>query len=190
MNTIMEEKIKQAFQEWKQAEQPQQPKETNVQAQTANHRLSTILMNKIKDTPGITGKELRMYAQRVMPNVVPSHVPALLKQFFDAGAVNRVETHADIAAGRTSFAYTFVPEDQRVRRMKKGASKAKPKAKVKAAPAPAPASAPAPFHTPLQNVTYTPLPNLPSAESVIDNMSVGEAFKLYQKLSTMFGGAR
>lgn len=32
------------------------------------------------------------------------------------------------------------------------------------------------------------LPTLPTADSVIANMSVGEAFRLYTKLKTMFGG--
>lgn len=34
----------------------------------------------------------------------------------------------------------------------------------------------------------TVLPTLPTADSVIANMSVGEAFRLYTKLKTMFGG--
>lgn len=41
---------------------------------------------------------------------------------------------------------------------------------------------------PLLLTGVTPLPTLPSAESILTNMSVGEAYKLYQELHKMFGG--
>jgi len=54
MNTVMEEKIKQAFQEWKQADQPKENEMSN------NRKLTNVLIDKIKDNPGITCKALRV----------------------------------------------------------------------------------------------------------------------------------
>ena len=73
MNTIMEEKIKQAFQEWKQTEQP---KETIVET-SKTKQLSSVLLDKIKDSPGVTGKQLRTLAMTKYPNTPVSYVPAL-----------------------------------------------------------------------------------------------------------------
>lgn len=122
MNTIMEEKIKQAFQEWKQTEQP---KETIVET-SKNKQLSSVLLDKIKDNPGITGKQLRSFIAMEHPSTPVTYVPALLKGFFDKNVVRRTEADSDASMGRATFAYTFVPENERVKKSRKvKATKAK-----------------------------------------------------------------
>ena len=129
MNTLMEEKIKQAFQEWKQTEQP---KETIVDTQTKNQQLSNILLAKITAQPGITGKELRAYISKQLPTVPISYVPAILKGFYDKNFVNRIEVAPDGAMGRTTFSYTAVPVAVRANMPKREKVKAYTKKKTKA----------------------------------------------------------
>ena len=63
MNTVMEEKIKQAFQEWKQTE----VKELIVETDSRNRQLSNMLLDMISKNPGITGKSLRAYVAKETP---------------------------------------------------------------------------------------------------------------------------
>ncbi len=105
MNTLMEEKIKQAFQEWKQTE----VKELIVETNSRNQQLSNILLDMISKNPGITGKDLRAYVAKEMPTVPISYVPAILKGFYDKNFVNRIEVAPDGEKGRTTFSYTAIP---------------------------------------------------------------------------------
>jgi len=129
MNTVMEEKIKQAFQEWKQTE----VKEQIVDTQTKNQQLSNILLDMISKNPGITGKALRAYVAKEMPTVPISYVPAILKGFYDKNFVNRIEVAPDGAMGRTTFSYTAVPVAVRANMPKREKVKAYTKKKVKVA---------------------------------------------------------
>jgi hypothetical protein len=54
-----------------------------------NRQLSNVLLDKIKDNPGITGKELRAYIAQGFPTTPTSYVPAILKGFYDNNIVNR-----------------------------------------------------------------------------------------------------
>ena len=131
MNTVMEEKIKQAFQEWKQTE----VKELIVETNSRNQQLSNILLDMISKNPGITGKDLRAYVAKEMPTVPISYVPAILKGFYDKNFVNRIEVAPDGEKGRTTFSYTAVPVAVRANMPKREKVKAytkKSKAKVKA----------------------------------------------------------
>jgi hypothetical protein len=130
MNTLMEEKIKQAFQEWKQTE----VKELIVETTSRNQQLSNTLLAKITAQPGITGKELRAYIAQAMPTVPITYVPAILKGFYDKNFVNRIEVAPDGNKGRTTFSYTAVPVAVRANMPKREKVKAytKKKAKVKA----------------------------------------------------------
>ena len=130
MNTVMEEKIKQAFQEWKQTE----VKELIVETTSRNQQLSNTLLAKITAQPGITGKELRAYIAQAMPNVPVTYVPAILKGFYDKNFVNRIEVAPDGNKGRTTFSYTAVPVAVRANMPKREKVKAytKKKTKVKA----------------------------------------------------------
>jgi len=131
MNTVMEEKIKQAFQEWKQTEQP---KETIVET-SKNRQLSNVLLDKISKNPGITGKALRAFVSEEMPTVPISYVPAILKGFYDKNFVNRIEVAPDGQQGRTTYSYTAVPVAVRANMPKrekvKAYTKKKPKVKAK-----------------------------------------------------------
>jgi hypothetical protein len=128
MNTIMEEKIKQAFQEWKQTEQP---KENEM---SRNRQLSNVLIDKIKDNPGITGKQLRVYIAQGFPTTPITYVPALLKGFHDKNVVSREVVPASGGIkGRGTFAYTFVPPNERAKMPKREKVKAYTK-KAKAKP--------------------------------------------------------
>jgi hypothetical protein len=131
MNTVMEEKIKQAFQEWKQTE----VKELIVETNSRNQQLSNILLDMISKNPGITGKDLRAYVAKEMPTVPISYVPAILKGFYDKNFVNRIEVAPDGEKGRTTFSYTAVPVAVRANMPKrekvKAYTKKKPKVKAK-----------------------------------------------------------
>ncbi len=129
MNTVMEDKIKQAFQEWKQTE----VKELIVETNSRNQQLSNTLLAKITAQPGITGKELRAYIAQAMPTVPVTYVPAILKGFYDKNFVNRIEVAPDGNKGRTTFSYTAVPVAVRANMPKREKVKAYTKKKVKVA---------------------------------------------------------
>lgn len=128
MNTVMEEKIKQAFQEWKQTEVKEQIVETN----SRNQKLSNMLLDKISKNPGVTGKALRAYVAQEMPTVPISYVPAILKGFYDKNFVNRIEVAPDGEKGRTTYSYTAVPVAVRATMPKREKIKAYTKKKTKA----------------------------------------------------------
>jgi hypothetical protein len=131
MNTLMEEKIKQAFQEWKQTE----VKELIVETNSRNRQLSNMLLDMISKNPGITGKALRAYITKEMPTVPVTYVPAILKGFYDKNFVNRIEVAPDGEKGRTTFSYTAVPvavrKNMPKREKVKAYTKNKPKIKAK-----------------------------------------------------------
>jgi hypothetical protein len=129
MNTLMEEKIKQAFQEWKQTEVKEQIMETN----SRNKQLSNTLLDMISKNPGITGKALRAYIAKEMPTVPVTYVPAILKGFYDKNFVNRIEVAPDGEKGRTTFSYTAVPVAVRANMPKREKVKAYTKKKAKVA---------------------------------------------------------
>jgi hypothetical protein len=131
MNNVMEEKIKQAFQEWKQTE----VKELIVETDSRNRQLSNMLLDMISKNPGITGKALRAYITKEMPTVPVTYVPAILKGFYDKNFVNRIEVAPDGEKGRTTFSYTAVPvavrKNMPKREKVKAYTKNKPKVKAK-----------------------------------------------------------
>ena len=197
MNTIMEEKIKQAFQEWKQTEQP---KETDM---SKNRQLSNVLLDKIKDNPGITGKELRVYIAQGFPETPISYVPALLKGFYDNNVVNREGVPPDAGSmGRSTFAYTFIPEKERAKMPKrekvKAYTKKKTKAHTKAKPvhedkgisALIPAERTERVATSPLAVGATTLHITISTSDTAYTLRLEEAKFIYQQLNQIFGGAR
>ena len=129
MNTVMEEKIKQAFQEWKQTE----VKELIVETNSRNRQLSNMLLAKITAEPGITGKALRAYISEIMPTVPVTYVPAILKGFYDKNFVGRTEVAPDGNKGRTTYAYTIIPAHERANMSRREKIKAYTKKKVKVA---------------------------------------------------------
>jgi len=186
MNTIMEEKIKQAFQEWK-----EQPKEIIMTKQTKNKTLSNMLLNMVLKNPGITGKDLRAYVSREMPTVPVSYVPAILKGFYDNNIVNRVEIeNADGINGRNTYAYTIIPESERESMPKREKVKAYTKKKVKpnkgiSALVPTGRVATRPL-----GVGPTTLSITISTGDAAYTLRLEEAKFIYQQLHQIFGGAR
>jgi hypothetical protein len=187
----MEEKIKQAFQEWKQTE----VKELIVETNSRNQQLSNILLEKITAQPGITGKELRAYISKQLPTVPISYVPAILKGFYDKNFVNRIEVAPDGQQGRTTFSYTAIPVAVRKNMPKREKvkaytkkSKAKPKAKVEKG-----------IDTliPTERVVTSPLAVGATTLHITISTSLGaysmqleEAKFIYTQLNQIFGGAR
>ena len=193
MNTVMEEKIKQAFQEWKQTE----VKELIVETNSRNQQLSNTLLDMISKNPGITGKDLRAYVAKEMPTVPISYVPAILKGFYDKNFVNRIEVAPDGEKGRTTFSYTAVPVAVRANMPKREKVKAYTKKKTKAKPKQEkgidtliPAK-----HT--ERVVTSPLAVGATTLHITISTSLGaysmkleEAKFIYQQLNQIFGGVR
>jgi hypothetical protein len=191
MNTVMEEKIKQAFQEWKQTE----VKELIVETSSRNQQLSNVLLDKISKNPGITGKDLRAFVSKEMPTVPISYVPAILKGFYDKNFVNRIEVAPDGEKGRTTFSYTAIPVAVRKNMPKREKvkaytkkSKAKPKAKVEKG-----------IDTliPTERVVTSPLAVGATTLHITISTSLGaysmqleEAKFIYTQLNQIFGGVR
>ena len=190
MNTIMEEKIKKAFEEWKQTDKPKEQEMSN------NRQLSNVLIDKIKDNPGITGKELRAYIAQGYPTTPISYVPALLKGFYDNNTVSRVPVPPLAGSrGGGTFAYTFIPENER----KKMPKREKVKAYTKKAKA-------KPVHKedkgittliPAERKPVRPLEVGPTTLHITISTSLGaysmkleEAKFIYSQLNQIFGGAR
>lgn len=196
MNTVMEEKIKQAFQEWKQTEQP---KETIVDTQTKNQKLSNMLLDMISKNPGVTGKALRAYVAKEMPTVPISYVPAILKGFYDKNFVNRIEVAPDGEQGRTTFSYTAIPVAVRANMPKREKIKAyTKKSKVKVAKVKedkgitglVPAERTERVVTSPLAVGATTLHITISTSLGAYSMQLEEAKFIYTQLNQIFGGAR
>jgi hypothetical protein len=192
MNNLMEEKIKQAFQEWKQADQPKEKEMSD------NRRLTNVLLDKIKDNPGITGKELRAYIVQGFPDTPSSYVPALLKGFYDNNIASRIEVPRNGVMGRTTFAYTFIPESERRKMPKREKVKAytKKKTKAKVVAAPKEDKGITTLITTERKPTR-PLEVGPTTLHITISTSLGaysmkldEAKFIYSQLNQIFGGAR
>ena len=194
MNTIMEEKIKKAFEEWKQTEQP---KEKVMEALSNNRKLSNVLMDKIKDNPGITGKELRAYITQGFPSTPVSYVPALLKGFYDNNFVSReVVPPSEGSMGRGTYAYTAIPEGDRAKMPKREKVKAYTKKKTKAVHAPKEDKGISAL-VPVERKATRPLEVGPTTLHITISTSLGaysmkleEAKFIYQQLNQIFGGVR
>ena len=194
MNTLMEEKIKQAFQEWKQTE----VKELIVETNSRNKQLSNILLSKITAEPGITGKALREYISKQMPTVPITYVPAILKGFYDKNFVNRIEVAPDGEKGRTTFSYTAVPVAVRANMPKREKVKAYTKKKTKAKVAKQekgidtliPAERTERMVTSPLAVGATTLHITISTSLGAYSMQLDEAKFIYTQLNQIFGGVR
>ena len=192
MNTVMEEKIKQAFQEWKQTE----VKELIVETNSRNKQLSNILLDMISKHPGITGKDLRAYIAKEMPTVPITYVPAILKGFYDKNFVNRIEVAPDGEKGRTTFSYTAVPVAVRKNMPKREKVKAYTKKKVKVAKVEKGIDTLIPAER-TERVVTSPLAVGATTLHITISTSLGaysmqleEAKFIYTQLNQIFGGVR
>ena len=195
MNTIMEEKIKQAFQEWKQTEVKEQIMET----QSRNQTLSNMLFDRIIANPGVTGKELRAYISKELPTVPISYVPAILKGFYDKNLVQRSEVAPDGEKGRTTYSYTAIPAHERATMPKREKVKAYTKKKAKAHAKPKqekgidtliPAERTERVVTRPLSVGATTLHITISTSLGAYSMQLEEAKFIYTQLNQIFGGVR
>jgi len=192
MNTVMEEKIKQAFQEWKQTE----VKELIVETNSRNKQLSNTLLDMISKNPGVTGKELRAYIAETMPTVPVTYVPAILKGFYDKNFVNRIEVAPDGNKGRTTFSYTAVPVAVRKNMPKREKVKAYTKKKVKVAKVEKGIDTLIPAER-TERVVTSPLAVGATTLHITISTSLGaysmqleEAKFIYTQLNQIFGGVR
>jgi len=191
MNTVMEDKIKQAFQEWKETDKPKE-KEMNISKDhsvSRNKQLSNMLLDKITAQPGVTGKDLRVYVAQELPSMPISYVPAVLKGFYDRGLVSREGIlPGDGRAGRSTFAYTYVPPNKRKTTPKKDRVKAYTKKKANKGIS---------ALVPAERVVTRPLAVGPTTLHITISTSLGaysmkleEAKFIYQQLNQIFGGVR
>lgn len=192
MNTVMEEKIKQAFQEWKQTE----VKELIVETDSRNRQLSNMLLDMISKNPGITGKSLRAYVAKEMPTVPVTYVPAILKGFYDKNFVNRIEVAPDGEKGRTTFSYTAVPVAVRKNMPKREKVKAYTKKKAKVAKVEKGIDTLIPAER-TERVVTSPLAVGATTLHITISTSLGaysmqldEAKFIYTQLNQIFGGVR
>jgi len=113
----MEDKIKQAFDEWKKVDQElQQPTvESNMKkSKSKSGTLSQQLLAYITAHPGVTGAELRRVVKERSPGTPVSYVPAVLKGLYDSHYVSRQEKpNDDGQLGRSTFAYYVLSDAER-----------------------------------------------------------------------------
>lgn len=130
MGTVMEEKIKEAFDEWKKADQ-QLKEESQMKITKSSGSLSQQILTYIEAHPGVTGKQLREVVRQRSPKTPVTYVPALLKGLFDSNLVRRTEVPSDgTQTGRPTFSYYALTEEERQSAVKKPAKKTKAKVEV------------------------------------------------------------
>jgi len=190
VQTVMEEKIKKAFDEWKNSEQL---KESNVKEEAKTGILSKQLMAYIEAHPGVTGKQLRAIVIERSPETPVSYVPALLKGMFDKKVIRREPVGGD-GMGRPTFAYYKLSDEEREAQLKPVKKTKKPKARVK------PESkgittlvldAPKRHAVhPLEVGATTVSISIATADGTTYSLPLGEAKVIYTQLNQIFGGAR
>lgn len=127
MGTVMEDKIKEAFDEWKKADQ-QLKEESQMKTTSQSGSLSQQILTYIEAHPGVTGKQIRDVVRERSPKTPITYVPALLKGLFDKNLVRRTEVPSDgTQTGRPTFAYFKLTEEE----ARKPASRKKAKGKAK-----------------------------------------------------------
>jgi hypothetical protein len=193
VETIMEEKIKKAFDEWKNSDK--QPKESNVTEESKTGVLSKQLMAYIEAHPGVTGKQLRAVVAARSPETPVSYVPALLKGMYDKKLIRRdpVWGAKDGGMGRPTFAYYKLSDEERKQQMKPRKVKAKT---IKAKPknegittlvldAPKQHAA-----HPLEVGTTTVSISIATADGTTYSLLLSEAKVIYSQLNQIFGATR
>jgi hypothetical protein len=201
MSTVMEDKIKQAFEEWK--KQDHSTESTAMKVST-NKGLSDQLMAYIQTQPGITGAELRKIVKEKFPQTPSSYVPAILKGLFDAHFVGREERPKTDGFGRSTFAYFALTSAEReVAREKARLNPIQPKPKytkkkaerVEVVTKPAKgitALVPAKRHaTHALDVGPTTVTiSIATSTGVSYSLNINDAKFIYTQLNQIFGGVR
>lgn len=204
MGTLMEEKIKKAFDEWKNSEpqpQPQQPKESNMEVKTEakTASLARQLITYIEANPGVTGKELRRVVVTRSPETPVSYVPALLKGMFDKKMIRRepVLGAKEGGIGRPTFAYYKLSDEERSKLIgKKRKTKIKvikPKADETKSKGITTLVLDAPKHHathPLHVGTTTVSISIATADGTTYSLPLSDAKAIYKQLNQIFGAVR
>lgn len=199
MSTIMEDKIKKAFEEWKQ--QDHSTESTPMRISTTKS-LSEQLLTYIHAHPGVTGTELRKIIQERSPQTPTSYVPAILKGLFDAHFLRREERpKADGRYGRSTFAYYALTDAEReVARERarlnpkqkvkniKAKVKTKPKKDTEGITALVPAKRHATHALDVGPTTLSIAISLADGRSY--SLNLNDAKFLYTQLNQIFGGVR
>lgn len=203
MGTVMEEKIKQAFEEWKQSDQ--QLKEESIMT-SKKGSLSNQILTLIEARPGITGIQVRQKVREVLPNTAITAVPAVLKALFDRGEVRRVPVprKAD-SHGKATFSYFKLSEDEKQKAVfrKKPKTKAKARGRVKVKEVvETPTNSkgittlvvapPAKRHAmhPLEVGSATVSISIATSDGAVYSLPLPEAKVIYSQLNQIFGAAR
>lgn len=202
MQTLMEERIKQAFAEWKKADQqlaeevktePTKPKEESNMAKGLTG-LSQQILAYIIAHPGVTGTELRRVVAERMPDKPISYVPACLKNMTDAFYVRRTPVaNGDGQMGRSTYAYYALTEEERTAERNRPKSRAVKVVKVKKAKEViTPVLAPPKPHAvrPLEVGPTTISIAIQTSNGVSYSLSLPDAKYIYTQLNQIFGGAR
>lgn len=130
MGTVMEDKIKEAFDEWKKADQ-QLKEESQMKTTSQSGSLSQQILTYIEAHPGVTGKQIRDVVRERSPKTPITYVPALLKGLFDKNLVRRTEVPSDgTQTGRPTFAYFKLAEGEAQKPVFRKKAKAKGKTKT------------------------------------------------------------
>lgn len=209
MGTVMEEKIKEAFEEWKKADHTNH-KESDMKVNEKKEvGLSQQLLAYIFAHPGVTGRQLRQIVKERSPKTPVSYVPAVLKGLFDHHQVRRETVpNEEGHYGRSTFAY-YVMTDAEREALKAIAKPAKAKAKGKPGRKPGKVSkvkaepvergergittlVPSKRHAahPLDVGPTTLSISITVADGTNYSMTLQDAKFLYKQLNQIFGGVR
>lgn len=200
MGTVMEDKIKEAFAEWKQQDHSH---EGTVMKSSTSHKLSDQLLAYIQAHPGVTGTELRRVVRDKSPETPITYVPAVLKGMFDAHFVRREErVNPDGKYGRNTFAYYALSAAEREVARERARLNPKQKPKARAKPEKAKpekvkaegitALVPAKRHaTHALDVGPTTISiAIQTSNGTTYSMNINDAKFIYTQLNQIFGGVR
>lgn len=113
MATVMESKIKAAFEEWN---QQVNSTESTVMKSSTSKPLATKLLDYITSHPGVTGAQLRKIIRDQEPSTPTTYIPAVLKGLFDTHFVRReMRSHEVGQRGRGTFAYYALTDEARAK---------------------------------------------------------------------------
>ena len=200
MSTVMEDKIKKAFEEWKNQDHST---ESKVMQTSKSKTLADQLLAYIQVHPGVTGAELRELVKEKLPTTPVTYVPATLKGMFDAHFVRREERPSPNNNNRHTFAYYALDEAEREvarerARLNPNQKRAYKKSKVKAKAKPEKtdegitALVPAKRHaTHALDVGPTTISiSIQTSNGVSYSLNINDAKFIYKQLNQIFGGAR
>lgn len=196
MNTIMEDKIKKAFEEWKNQDHST---ESKVMQTSKSKTLSEQLMAYIQVHPGVTGAELRRVVKEKLPATPITYVPAILKGLFDAHFVRREERPASETGGHSTFAYYALTDEERDaaraqavpkkrKYTKRKAEKAKPEKTDEGITALVPVKRHATHALDVGPTTISI--SIQTGNGVSYSLNINDAKFIYTQLNQIFGGVR